>query len=109
MYNKNSAEGYVVPKQTRTIGPMLGCSQMLMDKRTDRQTTGKHQMNFLSLAVRSPGSSVVKHWPTDLTVPSLSPTEAEIFSSTNMVPLHTAFSLSLAHPPDMTYIQLKRM
>ena len=33
----------------------------------------------------------VKHWPSDLAVPSASPTRGEIFSTIKVVPLHTTF------------------
>ena len=33
----------------------------------------------------------IKHWPTDLAVPSSIPARGEIFSTVNGVPLHTAF------------------
>ena len=45
---------------------------------------------------RSPSSSVVKRWPTDLVVPSSSLAQGKIFSTINRAPLHTAFHY---HPP----------
>ena len=53
--------------------------------------------------------------PTDLEVPSTSPTRGEIFSTVNGIPLHTAFHyhpsivlISPTHHPDMTEIMFKR-
>ena len=47
MSNKNSAEDYVAPKQTRTVGSMLGLSQMWMDGWMDEQTDGKSDPSIM--------------------------------------------------------------
>ena len=44
----------------------------------------------------APVGKWLKRWPTDLAVPSSSPTQGEIFSTINRVPLHTPFHY---HPP----------
>ena len=57
---------------------------------------------------RAPLAQLVKRWPADLAVPSSIPARGEIFSTVNGVQLHTAFSLSSAHRPDMTEILLRK-
>ena len=45
-----------------------------------------------SISVRAPVAKWIKHWSTDLAVPSSSPARGDIFSTVNGVPLHTAFN-----------------
>ena len=59
-YNKSSAEGYVAPKQTWTVG----WSQMLTDERTNGQRTGSlyHAMSKAGATImnyRHPWNSVI--------------------------------------------------
>ena len=52
-----------------------------------------HCINLIHIAMNLvvPVAQWVKHWPTDLAVLSLSPSQGEIFSTVNGVTLHTAF------------------
>ena len=51
----------------------------------------------------------VKCWPTDLAVPSSSPSQGEIFSTVKRGSIAYSLSLLPAHRLDMTKILMKRM
>ena len=55
------------------------------------------------LRLGAPVAQWVKRWPTDLAVPSSIPTQCEILSTVNGVPLHTA----LHYQPLIVLIRLK--
>ena len=48
-------------------------------------------INHVTYTRRSPGSSVVKHWHTDLAVPGSNPAQGKTVSTVNMVPGKIAF------------------